>query len=923
MTTDHTLLHTTPLHFLSLALGFIVALAGASAVADEALDEVSTFDIAPQPLADALLEFSQQANIQIVMVSATVKDIEAGGIVGDRTNREALELLLDDQALRYTQHDDRTVSIQTDAVIEDSASGKYQPASSSTLLAQDQMSAAQNQGTRNRQASRDSDEFDRSSLLDEIVVTGTHIRGIAPESSPTRTFDREDIQISGAATAQDFIQTLPQNFGGGSNSNRTGLPNDDNAGFNDSVSGGTFGSSINLRGLGSGSTLVLLNGHRLAPASGMGDFVDISMIPASAIERVEILTDGASSIYGGDAVAGVANFVLRKDFEGIEATVRYGQDSGNDIDESRIGVTGGITWDAGNALVVYEYFDQGNLSVADREFSQNAALPQDLLPGQERHSVLAFVSQEVSQDLDLFADLLFSSRDTERDNTTPSQTSFNETSADAVSISVGGTLKISNSWFLEFSGLYSDVKSDTKFLGELSTIEREVDSDLQTVDTRASGTVLSLPGGDLKLAIGGQFRREIFTNLRVDNDTLEREADRDIYAVFGEAFIPIIGPINAVSGIERLEINFSGRFEDYSDFGSTTEPKVGLLWAPTGSLQLRGSYSTSFKPPALGRIGADDRTAAIASTAFVNSAFGFTPGDPSIADVVVIQVSGTGENLDAEDSRAFTVGIDFDEQWGAHELVFSTTYFDIEFENRLGSTPVPDNRSFADAPNIAFNNPELFPEGSIIFSPSQSEVRNLLEGLLRFTVFDDSNPLDAEIINLTPLVRNLAISTVSGFDFNVGYAFDSDIGVFSLGLDATVLEEFKQQSAITAPVVEQINTLYNPVDLRMRGRAGYADDSFSANFFVNYVDSYSVDNSIGAATIDSWATVDLSLSYDTDDKFQNSILGDAVFRISVVNLFDEEPPLAPSEPRFGIFGFDPANASPLGRFIALELTKRW
>ena len=73
---------------------------------------------------------------------------------------------------------------------------------------------------------------------------------------------------------------------------------------------------MNLRGPGLSSTLVLLNGHRVVPSSGIGDFVDISLIPASAIERVEVLTAGASSIYGADAVAGVVNFVLHDDFDG-------------------------------------------------------------------------------------------------------------------------------------------------------------------------------------------------------------------------------------------------------------------------------------------------------------------------------------------------------------------------------------------------------------------------------------------------------------------------------------------------------------------------------------------------------------------------------------------------------------------------------
>lgn len=905
-------------------LGLAVALAGASSVADEALDEVSTFDIEPQPLADALLEFSQQADIQIVMVSATVKDIDAGGIVGERTNREALELLLDDQALRYMQHDDRTVSIQTDAVTEDSASGKYQPTSSSALSSLAQTSAPQKQETPISQTNSNTRDTGQSIPLDEIIVTGTNIRGIAPESSPVRTFDRDDILNSGAGTAQSFIQILPLNFGGGSNANvLAGLPNDDSSSFN-----GSFGSSVNLRGLGSGSTLVLLNGRRLAPSSGIGDFVDISLIPASAIDRVEVLTDGASAIYGADAVAGVVNFVLRDDYDGAEASFRYGTVTDGELDEYRASFTGGKNWDSGNALVVYEYFNQGNLSTADREFSQDAPLPNDLLPDQKRHSILASARQGLSPDFEVFGDIFYSERDAERNAfsifATDPQPFQNSPSTESLSFSAGGTWQISETWYTDFTGLYSQVYSESRTTGFLPS-RRETDSKIYTTDAKASGDVFQLPGGDTKLAIGGHFRTESFENKLLESMTgtpgVIAEFDRDVYAVFAEAFIPIIGPENAVPGFQRLELNVSGRFEDYSDFRSTIDPKIGVLWSPVDALKFRGSYSTSFNPPPLGRVGASDFDAQLAPTSLLNFIFGLTPGDPSIADVPLLIVGGTAKGLEPEESRAFTGGVDYNGQWDRHRFDLSVTYFNIDFDNRLGTTPIPGNTSAFDAHNVAFNSPELFPEGAINFSPSKSEIRQLLDSVDNFLPFPGIDPLDTQIINNVLVVRNLSRTVVKGVDLDVAYTYETNVGSFTVGIDGTYLADFQQQAASTTPLVEQIDTLFNPVALKFRAKVVFSRDGFAANLFANYADDYQVDSSVDSMKVDSWSTVDLSLSYSTRDRINSAVLSNMTFRFSVSNLFDENPPVAPSNPQLFIFGYDPANADPRNRFVAFELIK--
>ena len=891
-------------------------------------DEAIKFDLPAQSLEQALKSFSVSADKQLMFATDLAEGKTVAGLSGEMEPMQALDVLLDGTGLVYETTSSNVILVKGADTDQGGASDSKNLTPQPVLMAQNQTSRSQT--TRTETSSRideDNEHSERDTVMDEIVVTGSNIRGIAPESSPLRVFDRDDILNSGAATAQDFLRLSPVNFGGGSNEGQpAGLPNDANARFNGFIQG-ALGSSVNLRGLGSGATLVLLNGNRLAPSSGIGNFVDISMIPASAIERVEVLTDGASSIYGGDAVAGVVNFVLRDDFDGAEASIRYGTVTEGDRDEYRVSLSGGKNWDTGNAVVVYEYFDQDNLSAADRSFSEEAPLPTDLLPAQERHSILGSISQEITTKIETNAGFFFSERESVVETVSASDTSFRSTPiSKALGVSLGGSWKVSDTWFLDLSGVYSDVDSDTSVSTPTSGLvfQREVDSDIWTVDAKASGSLFKLPGGDVKVALGGHYREESLLNLDVLDDVIDRQADRSVSAVFAEAFIPIVGPDNAVPGIERLAINVSGRYEDYSDFGSTSDPKVGILWSPVDSVNLRGTYSTSFKPPPLGQAGANDFRVIAFPTAFVNSVLGLTPGDPSIADVVLLSASGVAKELEPETSEAVTLGFDFSKQWGRHHLTLKTTWFDIEFEGRLDRTPVPDNRTPLDAHNIAFNSPELFPAGTITFFPSQAEIDGLLDSADIVQSVQGAVPSDAEIISLVAVIRNLGRTLTSGIDFEVAYSVDTNEGsTFGLGLDAIYVLEFSQQAASTTPLVERTNTLYNPIDLKLRGRGSFTRNDFTANIFVNHTDDYRVDSLPDAARIDSWTTVDLNLSYNTENRPKQSLFQNTALRFSVLNLFDEDPPLTPDNSDFIIRGYDPTNASPIGRFVAFELTKEF
>ncbi|GFE90520.1 TonB-dependent receptor plug domain-containing protein [Steroidobacter agaridevorans] len=202
--------------------------------------------------------------------------------------------------------------------------------------------------------------------LEEVVVTGTNIRGAVPIGNPIQTLGAEQIAESGKATVAELLRELPVNFAGGV------AQADNNRGGQDTSSAGsnlTGGSGVNLRGLGALSTLVLVDGRRVATSGQFGDFVDVANIPAAAIERIEILQDGASAVYGSDAVGGVVNFILKRNVEGLQTLARIGTLTEGGGDELQASAAWGHGWDSGRVTLGYEYNDRGRVTAADRDLN--------------------------------------------------------------------------------------------------------------------------------------------------------------------------------------------------------------------------------------------------------------------------------------------------------------------------------------------------------------------------------------------------------------------------------------------------------------------------------------------------------------------------------------------------------------------------
>jgi len=339
------------------------------------------FDIPPQQLPSALLRFSEQSGVQVTSPGELVEGKQSAGVVGTFNPGKALALLLKNTSLYFDVVDGNTVVITGTASSATPRNGIRRISSSEgggsalgvapIVLAQ----AAPADTTSNQAAPAANRATDLTATtptgqekLAEVVVTGTMIKRINAETAlPVQVLSRDDVARSGATTVEQLFQqiTSANSLGSTVAAQATGT-----------LTGAI--STISLRGLGSARTLVLINGRRAAVYGGgsigpAGNSVDINSIPVAAIERVEILKDGASAIYGSDAIAGVVNFILRDNYQGLEATATAGTPTehggGQEQSVSAYGGIGDINQDRYNVGLGLDFSHHNNIMGSSRPFA--------------------------------------------------------------------------------------------------------------------------------------------------------------------------------------------------------------------------------------------------------------------------------------------------------------------------------------------------------------------------------------------------------------------------------------------------------------------------------------------------------------------------------------------------------------------------
>src|SRR4051812_38768159 len=191
------------------------------------------------------------------------------------------------------------------------------------------------------------------------TVTGSHLRLKDPGgASPVVVYDRERIRLSGIVSIGDFLQQIPEQ-GGALNTN-----------VNNAGDGET---TMSLRNLRAERTLVLVDGKRwVNGGTGPGSIVDLNSIPSASIERVEVLKDGASAVYGADAVAGVVNIITRRRMNGVELNAYGGMSPHADARQYDVSAQGGAANDRGGFLLGAGYFDQKAMFAGNRDWAAHA-----------------------------------------------------------------------------------------------------------------------------------------------------------------------------------------------------------------------------------------------------------------------------------------------------------------------------------------------------------------------------------------------------------------------------------------------------------------------------------------------------------------------------------------------------------------------
>lgn len=302
----------------------------------------ASFDIPPQPLGAALRQFAVQSRLEVLFDPALVKGKQAAGLKGDMDAGVALDQLLRGSGLRG-QTNGRIVVIAP-APTPASTPARLVPAAAPVAAAE-------------------------PAALDEVVVVGSKIAGADLTGAlPVSVVDQAQIQAQGVASTGELVGRLPQS---GAQAFNSGVQGPNNA-------RGDV-ASANLRGLGSGNTLVLLDGRRMVlhPTSQQEggtipvQIVNLNAIPSSALRRVEVLRDGASAIYGSDATAGVLNFVVDRGFEGAQATARYGASEGTGFGEQDLSFKVGSALNGGRTHVALfgEVFHNSDMPGADRDYA--------------------------------------------------------------------------------------------------------------------------------------------------------------------------------------------------------------------------------------------------------------------------------------------------------------------------------------------------------------------------------------------------------------------------------------------------------------------------------------------------------------------------------------------------------------------------
>ncbi|CAN7320683.1 TonB-dependent receptor [Phenylobacterium sp. LjRoot225] len=904
---------------------------------------------------------------------------------------------------------------------------------------------------------------EESSVMSEIVVTGTLLRGAPPVGSNLISVGQEKITSTGATTANELLASVPQvsnlfnnvataRLGVAANQIQVARPNLRN------LAGETSSSA---------STLVLFDGHRIAPVGVTQNAIDPDILPPIAIERVEVVTDGGSATYGSDAVGGVINFITRKRFDGLKTQAHYG--FADNYKQYDAGVMAGKDWGSGSIFAAYNYQHNSALFGRDRDFIRDVdwlspnltprgrvclpanvqitgtpnvfALPGltsttpnacdygngSVVPSSTRHGALVGLHQELTDWLTADFRVFYGQRKatsfgdwTSSATVTSSQFYYtpvpgqSPTARETVFFNLSPLLgrsslrsgseikewgansefdaKLNDNWRLRTLFNFSESESNYHFASinntllnqfatgttaatsinfynpgaganDLANIQRLINSEqaaqgkesLTNIRPILDGTLWSWAGGDIKLAVGYEYMHDSFRQAVVLADqpvgTLATTPfvpySRNIHSAFGELNVPIVGEGNRMPFIYSLTLAGSVRYDHFSDFGGTTNPKVGVNFKPVSWLGFRGNYSTSFNAPS-----PVDQLGSLKNSFFGGGFVPFNafvkPGDvPRVSGLLAIQ--GSTPNLRPQTAKTWSVGFDIDPPV-VEGLHASANYYNVKFKNIIGQ-PTPNAGIFANFPNNVVSNVNGVTLTQLQNFVNGSGVPNAAAVLARTT------PLCNQATGICPIYElidfrsgNYGTLDIEGLDFTVNYRKATDFG----GIDASVSGNYTldrtSQTGAGAPVIDELHPQFRRLPggtiistngasrLQLSATVGADVGNFRAQVTLNHSSGYGVTrcdttttttlvcnpSATGAPTatglpqdrVHAFNTVNLFFKYDVPDG--SMLPKDLKLTLNINNLFDTDPPVFKS---IGSSTPGYANGFTLGRLVQFGVHK--
>lgn len=841
------------------AIGTAIALAALCPVSIGQVEQRQTIILPAQDIKLALRAVAQRMGYQLVADPQSLRGMRSGPLNGSFTVREAVDQLLAGSGL-VAEINGQTVIVR----------GRAEPP-------RDESAAA------------------------TLVVTGSHIRG-AKSASQVISISQDQMRDAGQSNLGDVVRSIPQSFSGGQNPGvGFGAPGEVNYNVNSA-------SSINLRGLGPDATLTLLNGRRLA-YNAAAQSVDVSAIPLGAVDRIEVVADGASALYGSDAVGGVANIILKRDFDGLLTSARWGGATDGGYGQQQYGATIGRRWASGGVILAYEYSKSDPILAGTRSYADTAYRTNTLLPELAQHNVLLSGHQRLASGVEFNIDGLYSRRKSETRYGILATGDFRSyggqylASSDAFALAPSLVFDLPADWTGTIAATYGKDRSRYStniFSNDILASQTKgcYCNRAVTSEASAEGALITLPAGDLRLAIGGGYRNNQLRAYRTVGAAQNIRSKLESYFGYGEAYIPLVSPAMAVPFVYSLNVSAAMRYENYPGVDSLGTPKLGIIYALSPDLEIKGSWGKSFKAPTLYQRFANRFADIYPTTALGSVAF------PTGSTALVR--TGGNPDLRAERATSWSATIALHPR-AVQGLRIEASYFDINYRGRIAQPLSFRARALSDPAYADLIN----------YSPSESDKLEALTGVRIYNNLPIPYDPSTVVAIFEARYLNVAGQKVHGFDMDARYSFALDDAEVDAGVTASYLRS-RQQLSAGQSWTDLAGTIFNPPHWRGRGNLTWRDGGLTVATYFSYIGGVADRRSTTALQLGAMTSADITLRYAID----KGPLDGTELSFSVQNAFNDKPSVIPVSVAY-LTPYDSTNYSPVGRFLAVSISRKW